>query len=273
VDPLALELSRGQTVAVLNNSHRKKNPYPAFLTGIKVYHEVRMVLRNDNEMLGFISLKRCSEDKYYTPEELGSLRSLSVLMSKLVYPLWAIGCSLPLKGLELALESCNVGIIMCDSNLQILFSNRHAEEICRILETSPNPVKAFVKRVSARLRSGFTATVVSASGDLFTLRAFCGEDLGQPGISLLCLYPETVPAAEDGASAVTSLTPREREIVGLLSQGLSTREIAGLLWISEHTVKVHLKHIYRKAGVTTRAQLLGKLLHTRSSPAVLVVSR
>ncbi|WP_328871553.1 response regulator transcription factor [Streptomyces sp. NBC_00287] len=50
-----------------------------------------------------------------------------------------------------------------------------------------------------------------------------------------------------------TLTDREREILGKLSQGLGNREIAKALFISEATVKTHLGRIYDKLGVDTRA--------------------
>ncbi|MCX4666154.1 response regulator transcription factor [Streptomyces sp. NBC_01381] len=50
-----------------------------------------------------------------------------------------------------------------------------------------------------------------------------------------------------------SLTDRERDILGQLSQGLGNREIARALFISEATVKTHLGRIYDKLGVDTRA--------------------
>ena len=50
------------------------------------------------------------------------------------------------------------------------------------------------------------------------------------------------------------LTLRESEVAALLADGLSNREIAIALWISEHTVKTHLKAIFQKTAVTSRAQ-------------------
>lgn len=49
------------------------------------------------------------------------------------------------------------------------------------------------------------------------------------------------------------LTPREAELLSLLTQGLSNRELGQRLFISEATVKTHLAHIYAKLGVDTRA--------------------
>lgn len=53
-----------------------------------------------------------------------------------------------------------------------------------------------------------------------------------------------------------SFTGREREIVDLLMQGMSNRQIAQNLGIAEATVKKHLHHVYRKLGVRSRALLI-----------------
>jgi DNA-binding NarL/FixJ family response regulator len=51
-----------------------------------------------------------------------------------------------------------------------------------------------------------------------------------------------------------SLTQREHDILALLSEGRSNREIAQHLYLSEKTVKAHLAAIFRKLGVTNRTQ-------------------
>ena len=53
---------------------------------------------------------------------------------------------------------------------------------------------------------------------------------------------------------LSSLTSRELEILEILSQGYSNREITGKLEISENTVKFHLKNIYEKIQVDNRTQ-------------------
>ncbi|MGO0122111.1 response regulator [Desulfothermobacter acidiphilus] len=50
------------------------------------------------------------------------------------------------------------------------------------------------------------------------------------------------------------LTPREREILRLLASGLSNREIARQLYLSEKTVKNHLTSVFQKIGVSDRTQ-------------------
>ena len=50
------------------------------------------------------------------------------------------------------------------------------------------------------------------------------------------------------------ITPRELEILGLISTGLSNREIAGRLFVSENTVKTHSSRLFDKLGAKRRTQ-------------------
>ena len=52
----------------------------------------------------------------------------------------------------------------------------------------------------------------------------------------------------------SGLTPREHEILGLIAEGLSNREIGEKLFVSENTVKTHLARVFEKLGVARRTQ-------------------
>ena len=56
------------------------------------------------------------------------------------------------------------------------------------------------------------------------------------------------------ASLPDDLTPREAEVLSLVAEGLSNREIASTLVVSEATVKTHINHVFAKIGVRDRAQ-------------------
>ena len=63
-------------------------------------------------------------------------------------------------------------------------------------------------------------------------------------------------ARESSARDTAALTPRETEIVRMVSQGLRNKAIGDRLSISEGTVKVHLHNIYEKLGVDGRLELV-----------------
>lgn len=62
--------------------------------------------------------------------------------------------------------------------------------------------------------------------------------------------------AGDRADPFTSLSPREREVLGLITDGLSNAEIGERLTISEKTVRNHVSKVYDKLGVWSRAQAM-----------------
>jgi DNA-binding NarL/FixJ family response regulator len=58
----------------------------------------------------------------------------------------------------------------------------------------------------------------------------------------------------DASSEVENLSPREREILELLTQGFPDKEIAGKLGVKPGTVRWHLQHIYEKLHVRSRTE-------------------
>ena len=62
------------------------------------------------------------------------------------------------------------------------------------------------------------------------------------------------PAPEPDPDPIHSLSPREREILALIAQGASNKEVARDLGIAEATVKIHVQHILRKLNLSSRVQ-------------------
>jgi DNA-binding CsgD family transcriptional regulator len=61
-----------------------------------------------------------------------------------------------------------------------------------------------------------------------------------------------------------SLTEAERQVVALAAQGLSNAEIASDLFLSRFTVETHLKHVFTKLGVRSRAELASLATQARA---------
>ena len=74
--------------------------------------------------------------------------------------------------------------------------------------------------------------------------------------------------SSDAASALRELTPREREVLRLVTEGLTNRQIAGRLVVSEHTVHRHVTNLLRKLDLPSRtaAAALAARLGTHDEP-------
>jgi DNA-binding NarL/FixJ family response regulator len=79
-----------------------------------------------------------------------------------------------------------------------------------------------------------------------------GERVVDPGVLM------NDASAESEAAPASALTEREREVLVLLAEGKSNREIASSLYVSLPTVKTHLAHIYAKLGAKNRNEALGR---------------
>ncbi len=70
--------------------------------------------------------------------------------------------------------------------------------------------------------------------------------------------PAFQPGEEDGELPLDPLTERENEVLLRVAQGLTNKQIALALGISEHTVKFHVSSIYSKLGVSNRTEAVRK---------------
>ena len=76
----------------------------------------------------------------------------------------------------------------------------------------------------------------------------------QQRVAFLAGANRRLSEAAAGAEAVTPLSLRETEILQLVARGLTNREIAAQLLVSDNTVKTHLARIFEKVGTTSRAK-------------------
>ena len=148
--------------------------------------------------------------------------------------------------------ACTVAVV--DLTLTGAMAREHVEEGYRLLAASRQlGVPAVVVTGSARVHDaerawddyGIVAFLEKRTFDRRAFVASVAEALAKP------------PAV---ATSLDALTDREREVLDLLVQGLTNKQIADLLFISPNTVKRHLKAVFAKLEVNTRAAAVAKAM-------------
>lgn len=105
--------------------------------------------------------------------------------------------------------------------------------------------------------SGYLLKAAPASELIAGVRAVAaGQTVLAPSIAeMLAARVEEGAAAETAAAAEhPRLTPRETQILSLVAEGLSNREIGEQLFVGESTVKTHLVHVFEKLEVNDRTR-------------------
>jgi DNA-binding NarL/FixJ family response regulator len=114
------------------------------------------------------------------------------------------------------------------------------------------------------LRLGARGYVTKAEGlrDLATTirRVVAGERVMTPTLEkdAMGALGRLARRAREGADVEAGLTPRERQVLDLLSAGLTIGQIGSRLGISPRTVETHVAKLYRKLGVRTRVQAISR---------------
>jgi DNA-binding NarL/FixJ family response regulator len=116
-------------------------------------------------------------------------------------------------------------------------------------ETNPDTIRNALQAGAA----GFLPKTMRGTAMLNALRLILAGERYVPEI-LVADRQAPAEQAGIGGPAPTSLTQREREVMGLLVQGLSNKAIGHRLGIEVVTVALHLRSIYRKLGVASRTQ-------------------
>ena len=173
---------------------------------------------------------------------------------------------------EAPLQPSDAGFLLLDSALAPIYANQDAVRILsypRAPKTSKSAAQTMKKRLHSLLRGhlpspGSPSLMDFLSGRRrYLLRAFCLDPYGTAPQATYALFIERGPHAMLELAQVSKqydLTSRENETLRLLLGGLTSKEIASRMKISPNTVKVFLRLIMLKMGVTTRSGIIGKIV-------------
>lgn len=136
-------------------------------------------------------------------------------------------------------------------------------EVCRTVRSQAPDIKVIILTSFAEDEDIFGALAAGASSYIMkdvapdalvgTVRGVAGGQTVLDAVVAQRVLDGPRPAADPDGDP---LSPREREVLELMAQGLTNRQIGQRLWISEPTVKTHVSHILTKLGQPDRTQAI-----------------
>jgi DNA-binding NarL/FixJ family response regulator len=159
-------------------------------------------------------------------------------------------------------------VASAEEALEVLQANSDVQAVVTDVNLSPSGMDGVELARRVRRERGLGVVVISGqvipdddlpSGVHFLAKPVHEGTLLHLVRDLVDDQSERLAAGADGASepqAKWTLTPRQHEVLELLVQGKSNRDIAEALGLSENTVKVHLVAIFKVLGVSSRTEAL-----------------
>ena len=156
-------------------------------------------------------------------------------------------------------------VVILDIEMPVMGAAEAMEALLRI---SPPPKivivtmydsPRLVRELLARGASGYLVKSASLGELIATVRTAASSPLGPPGENVILAVPRSVLERVD-EDAEEMPSGRELEILLLAARGLSNRQIAASIHISEATVKRHLANLYAKIRVSSRSEATHKAL-------------
>jgi DNA-binding NarL/FixJ family response regulator len=118
--------------------------------------------------------------------------------------------------------------------------------------------------------SGFIVKDATVEDFVMTIRAVAdGQNVVPPvltGALLSHIADQAALSGAPGTSEAIQMTRREREIIGLIAEGLNNKEIAARLSLATYTVKSHVHNILEKLALRSRLQIAAHAYRAGATP-------
>lgn len=231
-------------------------------------HSLVVPLTADSRILGALYLARSADDGAFA---VSDLRAMAVVKSHVET---ALGRSLVHQRLDRhasllawALDELDVPVLLGSLEGEIFFQNRALRRLSRA-HALPDELMVEMVAVNVReLRAGARRVAVTSeqiaprhpvqdrnrpAGCRLVMRSAVRRGPGEVVVS----FPSVQSGEMSAPVELAPLSAREREIAGWVAEGLTNRQIAEVAFVSENTVRQHLKRIFAKLDVHNRAQLV-----------------
>ncbi len=220
-------------------------------------------------MRGTLALTRGPRRPWTDPEAL-RFEVLRPMLAQLLE--FAAACEIHAaarRRLESAADAASTPVLLVRASGAVLYANAAATTLLSPRGGAPHvvtdggrevPLHGFLQRLAANAPAGTRRREALADGRLFeaSVARFSDEE---EDVAVLTLRLLSMLSPEDVRTRLgeRGVSGREAEVVGAVLEGLRNAEIARRLFITEWTVKDHLKHVFLKLGVSSRGGLLRAL--------------
>jgi len=239
--------------------------YKDFMKKHGHYHKMTVVFHSHNKFVGVLGITKPLSEKGFTEVDLHRCQILAPIVSNILYMESEYEELRQEKNiLEAFAFKSHTGFILLDQDYEVIYMNRSVWDIYN--ETAIyKTIESLVEDIISGLLSPF-----SRSSKL-QLLGYKINIIGhqEPFLSKVSRFAILIERNNDetlqGSEILINLTTREKEVYFHLKKGCTYKEIAEKLFISINTVNKHIKNIYRKLGINSRASLQAPLLLNDSS--------
>ena len=169
------------------------------------------------------------------------------------------------KNTLIKIKQLKPNVVLLDLGLRSQNSLRVVEVVkkdfpqAKIIVMDLAPVQADILQYVKAGANGFILKDASLNDFLITIRTVADGSTVLPPLLIDSLFSQIVDhAVREGKSKIKNavqMTKRERQVIGLLSEGISNKEIAQKIHISTYTVKSHIHNIMEKLALHTRLEI------------------
>ena len=226
-----------------------------------LYHSIlRSCFAADGQWLAWLELVRLDARRPFQRSDIAFMQLMAPAIGRALRTAFVRerACA---RGGEPGLDAAGVLVLASDGRPR--FQNPAAEAWVRLLRDGDTggdqQLPLAIWAAIARLRAGGSPdrqprVHVPTPRGLVQVEASIGD---RDDTIAVVLAPERPPLPPQ-LPVTWPLTPQERQVVELLLHGLTSRQLASRMVVSESTIHSHLAHVYEKLGVASRSQLLAR---------------
>ncbi|WP_338450017.1 LuxR C-terminal-related transcriptional regulator [Niallia oryzisoli] len=226
--------------------------YKEFMKKHKYYHEMVITFHSRNQFNGVLGIAKSKSQGAFSEKDRTIFRTLAPIISNLLHLETEYEEQRKEKEmLEAFADNNHTGLILLDQHYQVIYMNKSALRMSKEASIDKD-LDRFIESLFFRSANRHAGSMKMHLHD-YRIKVITHHE---PFLAKESCY--AVIIEEDKPNMLleeNQLTKREQEICSYLKKGWTYKQISEKLYISVHTVNKHIKNIYQKLGINSRAAL------------------